>query len=102
MRAKALYFIGPRQLEIREATLPALGERELLVETALSGISAGTEMLLFRGEIAADVETSVDTLSQDLKYPTQYGYACVGRVLEAGRSASPGWRTKKISSPRPC
>ena len=101
VRSKALYFVGPGRLEIREISLPQPRERELLVQTVLSGISAGTEMLLFRGEIAADSESSADSLSQNLSYPTQYGYACVGRVLAVGRSANPEWRDRLVFAFQP-
>jgi 2-desacetyl-2-hydroxyethyl bacteriochlorophyllide A dehydrogenase len=94
--AEALYFTGPRKVEIREVPLRPLGERELLIQTRLSAISAGTEMLLYRGEIPGDSEAQVDSLSQDLAYPTQYGYTSVGRVLEVGRSAKPEWRDRLV------
>jgi len=73
-----------------------LGERELLIQTEVSGISAGTEMLLYRGEIPAGSEPQVDSLSQGLTYPTQYGYASVGRVLEVGRSVKADWRGRLV------
>jgi 2-desacetyl-2-hydroxyethyl bacteriochlorophyllide A dehydrogenase len=99
--AKALYFTGPRRLETREIRLRELGERELLVETQLSAISAGSEMLLYRGEIPEDPEPRVDGFSQDLAYPTRYGYACVGRVREVGRSVKPEWRDQLVFAFQP-
>jgi 2-desacetyl-2-hydroxyethyl bacteriochlorophyllide A dehydrogenase len=96
VRAKELYFVGPRQVEIRESPLPTLGERGLLIQTELSGVSAGTEMLLYRGEIPDASEPQVDSVSRGLSYPTPYGYACVGRVLEIGRSVKPEWRDRLV------
>jgi 2-desacetyl-2-hydroxyethyl bacteriochlorophyllide A dehydrogenase len=101
VRAKALYFIGPRQLEIREIPLRPLGERQLLIQTEISGISAGTEMLLYRGELPAGSEPQVDNLSHALAYPTGYGYACVGRVVEVGRSANAEWKDRLVFAFQP-
>jgi 2-desacetyl-2-hydroxyethyl bacteriochlorophyllide A dehydrogenase len=82
--AKALFFTAPRKIEIREVPIPHPKEDEVLVETICSAISAGTEMLVYRGQFPyiADLH---DGLSSDLKYPLTYGYACVGRVKEVGK-----------------
>jgi 2-desacetyl-2-hydroxyethyl bacteriochlorophyllide A dehydrogenase len=86
-KAKALFFTAPQKIEIREIPLPHLKEDEVLVETICSAISAGTEMLVYRGQFPhlADVH---DSVSSDLKYPLAYGYACVGRVVEVGKLAN--------------
>jgi hypothetical protein len=47
VKRKTLYFTAPRQVELREETLPGLGADEVLVETTCSAISAGTEMLVW-------------------------------------------------------
>jgi len=75
--AKALFFTAPQKVEIRENPLPRLKEDEVLVETVCSAISAGTEMLVYRGQFPhiADLH---DDLSSDLNYPLAYGYACIG------------------------
>jgi threonine dehydrogenase-like Zn-dependent dehydrogenase len=52
VKRKTLYFTAPRQVEIREETLPALGADDVLVETTRSAISAGTEMLIYQGASA--------------------------------------------------
>ena len=83
MKRKIIYFTAPRQLEVREEELPTLGAGKVLVETVCSAISAGTEMLVYRGQ-CPQLEDSNDTLSSDVKYPIAYGYACVGRIRETG------------------
>ena len=83
MKRKIIYFTAPRQLEVREEVLPALGADDVLVETVCSAISAGTEMLVYRGQ-CPQLEDSNDALSSDVKYPIAYGYACVGRIRETG------------------
>ncbi|MBI5841351.1 MAG: zinc-binding alcohol dehydrogenase [Chloroflexi bacterium] len=82
-KAKTLLFAAPNKTEIRESDLPALKEDEVLVETIVSAISAGTEMLVYRGQFSQAVDLH-DSISSDLSYPLAYGYACVGVVRETG------------------
>jgi len=83
VKRKTIYFTAPRQVELREEPLPAPGTDEVLVETICSAISAGTEMLVYRGQFP-HLQDSNDIVSSDLKYPFAYGYACVGRISDAG------------------
>ena len=83
-KAKTLFFTAPRKIEIREIPLPGLKEDEVLVETICSAISAGTEMLVYRGQFP-HLADAHDNVSSDLNYPLAYGYACVGRVVEIGK-----------------
>lgn len=94
-KAQTLYFISPKQIEIRETNLPALKEDEVLVESICSAISAGTEMLVYRGEFP-QLADSHDAVSSDLKYPLAYGYACVGRVVEIGKMVNGDWQDKLV------
>lgn len=95
MKARTLFFTAPRQVEIRESDLPALQEDEVLVETQCSAISAGTEMLVYRGEFLHLADTH-DNLSSDLNYPTPYGYANVGIIRETGRNVDKGIRDRLV------
>ena len=54
MRRTSLFFIGPRQLELRDEAIPEPQGSQLLVQTQLSAVSAGTEMLVYRGQIPSD------------------------------------------------
>ena len=83
VRRKTIYFTAPGKVELGEETLPALGADEVLVETICSAISAGTEMLVYRGEFP-QLQDSQDSFSSDLKYPCPYGYASAGRIKEIG------------------
>jgi 2-desacetyl-2-hydroxyethyl bacteriochlorophyllide A dehydrogenase len=82
--AKSIIFTAPKQVEVRETPLPPLKEDEALVETICSAISAGTEMLVYRGQ-CPPVTDAHDALSSDVKYPLAYGYACVGRIQDIGK-----------------
>ncbi len=95
-----LTFTAPRQVELRQESLPAPGADDVLVETIFSAISAGTEMLVYRGQFPREAD-SVDSISSGLHYPTAYGYACVGRVLELGSSVDPKWAGRLIFSFQP-
>ncbi len=83
---RALYFVGPLQAEIREEEIAPPGPGEVLVQTLASGISAGTELLIYRGDAPADfpADASLPALSGTLEFPLKYGYSAVGRVVEIG------------------
>jgi 2-desacetyl-2-hydroxyethyl bacteriochlorophyllide A dehydrogenase len=93
--AKILFFTAPRKTEIREIPLPSLKPDEVLVETVCSAISAGTEMLVHCGEFP-QLEDIHDAVSSDLKYPLTYGYACVGRIAEVGKSVNREFENKLV------
>ena len=48
---RAFWLCAPGQGEIRPALLPDPGPGEVLVRTLFSGVSRGTETLVFRGEV---------------------------------------------------
>ena len=100
LRAKSLFFTAPKRVEIREVALPPLGDDEVLVETVCSAISAGTEMLVYRGEFP-HLHESQDGLSSDLEYPLAYGYACVGKVREIGKSVNSEWKDRSVFAFQP-
>lgn len=83
MNRRTLYFTAPRQVELREESLPALGADDVLVETICSAISAGTEMLVYCGQFPYLADAH-DSVSSNLNYPIAYGYACVGVIRETG------------------
>jgi 2-desacetyl-2-hydroxyethyl bacteriochlorophyllide A dehydrogenase len=98
---KTLYFTAPKQVELREEHLPALGNNDLLVETVYSAISAGTEMLIYRGKFPINLADSHDSISSELHYPMTYGYACIGRITELGSDADPKLAGRLIFSFQP-
>ena len=98
MKRKTLYFTAPRQVELREETLPALGADDVLVETTCSAISAGTEMLIYQGRFPRDLETDsvISTLRGGFRYPLAYGYASVGKVVEVGKQVNSEWLNRLV------
>lgn len=86
MTARALYFEDPYEIEVRTIDVPDPTPEEVHVETTLSAISSGTELLLYRGEVPRNLsaDLTIEALSGSFDYPLQYGYASVGRVVAAG------------------
>src|SRR5579862_3464790 len=86
--ARALFHTGPRCVEIRELPAPQPTDGEVLVRTLCSGISSGTERLVYRGEIPADLalDDTIGSLGGTFSYPFAYGYACVGKEAASGQA----------------
>src|ERR1700752_2353936 len=86
--ARALFHTAPRCVEIREVPTPRPAAGEVLVRTVCSGISGGTERLVYRGEVPAELalDDTIDALGGTFAYPFAYGYACVGEVAESGQA----------------
>ncbi len=62
------------------------------MRTLYSGISGGTERLVFRGDVPPDMslDDTIPALSGTFRYPFRYGYACVGRVGGADNAGGAG------------
>jgi len=98
MVRRSLWFTAPFQLAIRQETLPPLQPDEILVQTAVSAISPGTEMLLYRGQMPSDMalDDTITALDGVITYPLKYGYAAVGQVVETGKAVATGWRGRFV------
>ena len=85
VQARAFWVREPGVGEIRPATVPTPGPNEVLVRTRRTGISRGTETLVFRGGVPADQRAVMRAPHQegDLPGPVKYGYLNVG-VVEVG------------------
>lgn len=101
MQRRTVTITGPRQAELREETLAPPGEGEALVETRCSAISAGTELLIYRGEFPKALEDLHDRFSSGVQYPWPCGYACIGEVLEVGKGLDPSLRGRMVFSFQP-
>lgn len=91
MRALTLEFVQPRTLALVEIDLPEPRPGELLVRTLYSGISSGTELLAYRGEIDSrlPLDESIASLGGTFSFPFRYGYSCVGMVERSESSIKP-------------
>ena len=83
--ARAFWLREPGVGEIRPVPLPEPGPDDVLVRTVRSGISRGTETLVFRGEVPASQREQMRAPFQqgDFPGPVKYGYLNVG-VVEHG------------------
>lgn len=92
MRAQTLQFVAPRKLALVGIDVSEPRAGELLVRTIYSGISSGTELLAYRGEIDPDLplDQTIGSLSGSFSYPFRYGYSCVGMVERSEGSVMPG------------
>ncbi|MFC4147393.1 zinc-binding alcohol dehydrogenase [Micromonospora mangrovi] len=83
--ARAFWLRAPGEGEIRPVRLPAPGPDEVLVRARYSGVSRGTETLVFTGRVPTDQYAGMRAPFQegDFPAPVKYGYLSVGEV-EAG------------------
>lgn len=83
--ARAFWIRGPGRGEIRDVRLHRLSQGEVRVRTLFSGISRGTESLVFRGEVPESQFSAMRAPFQEGEFPgpLKYGYMNVGEV-EAG------------------
>ncbi len=95
------YFTAPGRVELREEPVPQPAAGQVLVQTIVSAISAGTEMLIYRGQFPRELSDSNDPLSSDLHYPLRYGYASVGRVKSLGHGVDAAWQDRLVFSFQP-
>ncbi len=83
--AAAVWFARARSVELRTEDLAETGPDDVRVRAALSAISHGTEMLVYRGEVDPDLALDLPTLAGGYGFPLKYGYANVGRAVAVGR-----------------
>ena len=83
---RSVIFTGPRTIQVEESSIPQPEPDEVLVQTTLSAISAGTELLMYRNLFPEHlaVDTSIEGLTQPFSYPLAYGYSAVGQVIQCG------------------
>lgn len=86
-KALALWYTAPRECNLNEVTLPALGPDDCLLTTLWSGVSRGTERLVCEGRVPCSEHERMRAPFQqgDFPFPVKYGYCAVGRI-EAGPS----------------
>ena len=90
METSAVIFDAPGSLEMRKTALTAMESGDVRVEIHYSGISTGTEKLLWTGQMPA---------FPGMGYPLIPGYESVGRIVDALRKHSfhrifPAWRRR--------
>ncbi|MCL8013722.1 zinc-binding alcohol dehydrogenase [Streptomyces sp. AS02] len=82
--ARAFWVSSPGEGELREVALPEPGEDDVLVRSLYSGVSRGTETLVFRGGVPESQHAAMRAPFQEGEFPApvKYGYLSVGAVEE--------------------
>ncbi len=78
MQAAAVVLSAPQDLALHDLPLDAAGPADVVVDVEWSGISTGTERLLWSGTMPA---------FPGMGYPLVPGYESVGRVVQAGAAS---------------
>jgi threonine dehydrogenase-like Zn-dependent dehydrogenase len=95
MRTRSLYFTGPRATTIEEEDLRPLLQGEVQLTSVVSGLSAGTELNVYRG-LAPQWRQTMDPKTRlfssangsSWTWPARYGYAMVARVTALGEGVN--------------
>jgi len=98
-RRRVVSFTGPRSVAVRERPTETVGDDQLRVETTLSGVSAGTELLVYRDEVPEEMPVDATLPAFEgasFDYPLAYGYAAVGRVVETGTETDDDWLGRRV------
>ncbi|MDP6579331.1 MAG: zinc-binding alcohol dehydrogenase [Vicinamibacterales bacterium] len=82
--ARQFWVRTPGCGEIRQAVLSPRQDDDVLVRSLYSGISRGTESLVFKGEVPSSEYQTMRAPFQEGEFPgpVKYGYSSVGEVLE--------------------
>lgn len=80
---RAFWVTAPGVGEIRTAPLQPPGPDAVVVQALYSGVSRGTESLVFNGRVPPSLHASMRGPHQqgEFTFPVKYGYAVVGRVV---------------------
>src|SRR5215470_1516567 len=84
---RAFWLAEPGRGEIRSETLPAASDGDAVVRTLYSGISRGTESLVFQGRVPPSEFARMRAPFQagEFPAPVKYGYASVGEIERGPR-----------------
>ena len=95
LKTKAVVLEKPEEILLRDIELMPASENDIIVEIEWSGISTGTEKLLWTGQMPS---------FPGMGYPLVPGYESVGRVIQADAQqrymATNGGRLRTAALPR--
>ncbi len=82
--ARGLWATAPYRCELWEEELPPLEPGDVLVETAFSAVSKGTEGLVLSGQVPSSQHEAMrgPHMGGAFPFPVKYGYCLTGRVVE--------------------
>jgi 2-desacetyl-2-hydroxyethyl bacteriochlorophyllide A dehydrogenase len=95
MKVRQAVLVEPFKVEVRDVDLPEPGDNQVLVRTAASAVSAGTELAVYTGTH----QWLKDPSLPDWKFPFRPGYSAAGEVVAVGKGVA-GWKPgDKVSYP---
>ncbi len=85
--ARAFWITSPGKGELEEETLMAADEGRVLVRTLASGVSRGTEALVFAGHVPVSQFEAMRAplMAGSFPFPVKYGYSAVGARADGER-----------------
>ena len=86
-QARAFWAVAPGVGAIRTEALGPLPPDHLRVRTIATGVSRGTESLVFAGRVPASQHAAMRAplMGGDFPFPVKYGYCAVGLAPDGGR-----------------
>jgi NADPH:quinone reductase-like Zn-dependent oxidoreductase len=84
---RALWYVEPGVAALRPAVVAAPARHEVTARAVVSGISRGTESLVFHGRVPATEWPRMRAPFQEgaFPFPVKYGYAMLGRIESGDR-----------------
>jgi 2-desacetyl-2-hydroxyethyl bacteriochlorophyllide A dehydrogenase len=99
---RALVFQAPYQLFVVEEPVPQPGPGQVRVRALASAISAGSELLFYRGQVPAGMASDATLAGVGgAGYPLRYGYALAGAVEALGPDVAPHWLGRRVFAFQP-
>ena len=95
MKARQVVITKPFHCEVRETEVPSPGHDQILVHTAFSAVSAGTELAVWTGTH----QWLHDLKMPDWKFPFRPGYSAAGTVVAVGSQTKDVQPGDRISYP---
>lgn len=83
---RAVVITAPGEVALHDVTLKTPGPNDVVIETAYTSISAGTERMLLAGQMPHPM----------LSLPVVPGYETVGRIVETGADVPPEWKDRPV------
>jgi hypothetical protein len=82
--ARSFWLDSPGKADLKSQDLPARDQGWSTIISLFSGISPGTESLVFSGQVPENLheQMRVPYMEGDFRFPIKYGYSAVGRVIE--------------------
>ncbi len=98
MRQHRLLCIEPGRVAVEDGPVLQPEADQVLVQTRLSAISPGTEMLVYRGQWPQGVaiDATVSALAGGFSYPLAYGYCAVCQVVAVGKAVASDWLGRRV------